>query len=116
MLRLRSDGSAQYEPVVQFDQASNRYVPLPIDLGPPTDRLVLALFGTGFRLRNDLDTVSATIGGLPVVVDYAGPQGTLVGVDQANLLLDRNLAGRGEVDVSLTVAGVVSNTVKVVIK
>lgn len=113
LLRIRADGTSQYEPVAQLNPATQRYDPLAIDLGPPTDRLVLALFGTGFRGRSSLDAVTATIGGVPVVVDYAGPQGQMEGVDQANLFLDRRLQGRGDVNVTLIVEGQPTNTLVV---
>jgi len=113
LLRLRADGSSQYEPVAQLNPVTQRYEPLAIDLGPPTDRLVLALFGTGFRARSSLEMVSATVGGVLVVVDYAGPQGQMEGVDQANLFLARSLAGRGDVEVTLVVEGQPTNTVVV---
>jgi len=38
------------------------------------------------------------------------------GMDQVNLPIDRSLAGRGEVDVVLTVDGVAANTVKINVK
>jgi uncharacterized protein (TIGR03437 family) len=116
LLRIRENGTSQYEPVAQLNPATNCYEPLAIDLGPPTDRLVLALFGTGFRGRSSLDKVTATIGGVPVVVDYAGPQGQMDGVDQANLFLDRSLAGRGDVNVTIVVDGQLTNTIVVRIK
>lgn len=116
LLRIRADGTSQYEPVAQINPLTNRYEPLPIDLGPPTDRLVLALFGTGFRGRSSLEKVTATIGEVPVVVDYAGPQGQMDGVDQANLFLDRSLAGRGDVNVIIVVDGQRTNTLVVRIK
>ena len=34
-------------------------------------------------------------------------------MDQVNILIDRSLIGRGEVDVVVTVDGVASNTVKI---
>lgn len=58
--------------------------------------------------------MTATIGGTPVMVGFAGAQGGFVGLDQLNLgPLPRSLAGRGEVDVVITVDGKVANTVKI---
>jgi hypothetical protein len=37
-------------------------------------------------------------------------------MDQVNLPIDRSLAGRGEVDVVLTVDGAAANTVKINVK
>lgn len=115
-LRVRADGSISYEPITQFDPAQNRVVAVPIDLGPETDQVFLLLFGTGWRFRSALANVSLTIGGLKTNVDYAGPQGDYVGLDQINARLSRNLIGRGEVDLALIVDGVTTNTVKVTFK
>lgn len=114
--RVRADGSRNTEAVAQFDAAQNRFVPLPIDLGPQGDQVFLILFGSGFRFRSALSAVTATTGGTPAEVGFAGAQGSFAGLDQANLRLPRNLAGRGEVDVVLTVDGQTANTVRVSIK
>ena len=71
------------------------------------------MFGTGIRFRSDLAAATAKVGGVDAQVTFAGPQGTFQGLDQVNVRLPRSLIGRGEVDVSLTVNGKVSNTVTV---
>lgn len=111
-LRIRADGSQSYEPVAVFDQAQNRFVARPIDLGPATDQVFLILFGTGLRGRSSLSTATALIGGENAEVLYVGPQGDFVGLDQVNVRLPRTLAGRGEVDLALTVDGRASNIVR----
>jgi uncharacterized protein (TIGR03437 family) len=110
ILRVRSDGSQQFERVVQFDSSQNRFVPIPIDLSNETDQVFLVLYGTGVRYRSSLGAVKAVIGGIDSTVLYAGAQG-LVGLDQLNIRLSRSLAGRGNVDVVLTVDGQTANTV-----
>ncbi|MDX2033826.1 MAG: matrixin family metalloprotease [Blastocatellia bacterium] len=85
-----------------------------IDLGPATDQVFLILYGTGFRFRSNLP--SCTVGGSAMQVTFAGPQGTLVGLDQANVRLDRSLIGRGVVNVVMTADGRTSNTVTVNIR
>jgi uncharacterized protein (TIGR03437 family) len=114
--RVRANGSQVYEPIAQFDQASNQYVAIPIDLGPETDQVYLAAFGSGFRRRTSLSAVAVTIGGTPAQVVYAGAQGASVGVDQTNFLLPRSLAGRGEVNLVMTVDGLTANTVLINIR
>ncbi|MGE0101097.1 MAG: hypothetical protein AB7H86_00545 [Blastocatellales bacterium] len=116
VLRVRLDGSQVYEPVSAYDSSLNRFVPLPIDMGPPTDQLILILFGTGIRGRPSLQTVQARIAGLDTEVLYAGDQGGFIGLDQVNLRLPRNLSGIGEAVVELTVAGKSANSVSVTIK
>ncbi|MCI0391252.1 MAG: ThuA domain-containing protein [Acidobacteria bacterium] len=111
-LRVRQTGSQQYEPIARFDPSQNAFVPVPIDLGVATDNVFLVLFATGIRFPGSLSTITATIGGIPVQVTFAGPQGNFVGLDQINLLLPRILAGRGEVDVVIAVDGIVANTLR----
>jgi uncharacterized protein (TIGR03437 family) len=115
-LRIRADGSQTFESISRFDQSQNQFVPIPIDLGAATDQVFLVAFGTGFRFRSALSAVTSTIGGTQAQVNFAGPQGTFAGLDQANILLQRSLAGRGEVDVMLTVDGQAANTVRISIK
>ncbi len=115
-LRASSDGSQIYEPIVKFDQAQNRFATIPIDLGPESDQVFLSLFGTGIRFRSSESTVTVTIGGMEVPVTYSGLQPTLAALDQINVLLTRTLAGKGEVDLVVTVDGRVTNTTRVNIK
>jgi uncharacterized protein (TIGR03437 family) len=78
----------------------------PIDMGPETDQLYLALFGTGFRARSSLENVRLLIGNVEAPVMYAGPQGEHGELDQLNARLPRALAGHGRLlDVRLTVDG-----------
>jgi uncharacterized protein (TIGR03437 family) len=60
--------------------------------------------------------VKATIGGVDAPVSYAGAQGDYAGLDQINLRLPRSLAGRGEMEVKLTVDGRPVNVVWVNIR
>jgi uncharacterized protein (TIGR03437 family) len=85
----------------------------PIAFGDPGDKVYIVLYGTNIRNRSSLSAVSATVGGSSAVVEYVGPQGDFVGLDQMNILIPRSLVGVGEVDLAVTVDGVVANTVKV---
>jgi uncharacterized protein (TIGR03437 family) len=114
-LRIKANGMTSFEPIAQFDAAQGRIVPIPIDLGPDGELVYALLFGTAFRNNTGLP-VSATIGGVNSMVQFAGPQGDFVGLDQANVLIPRSTAGRGEVDVILTIGTRASNTVKISIK
>lgn len=111
-LRVGLSGQST-EPVARFDPVTNQYVALPIDLGPVPEPVYLVVFGTGFRFASALSAVSATIGGENAPVSFAGAQGQLVGLDQANISIPRSLAGRGDVDVILRVDGQETNTVRV---
>lgn len=116
LLRIKADGTQSFEAVAQLDSATNKFVATPIDLGASTDQLFLVAFGSGIRNRSALSAVACTIGGTATSVLFAGSQGSLIGVDQINALLPRSLAGRGNVDVTLSVDGKAANTVTVSIK
>lgn len=115
-LRLDAFGRLTFEPVARFDPATGRMVALPLDLGQEGDQLFLILFGTGLRNRSSLIGVTVQIGGTPTEVIFAGAQPEFVGLDQINVRLPRSLAGRGEVDVTLTVDGNAANVVRVSFK
>ncbi|MCW5977128.1 MAG: hypothetical protein KIT09_03585 [Bryobacteraceae bacterium] len=87
----------------------------PVNLGAADDQVYLSLFGTGMRNANGLAT--ATVGGESVGVAGPAPSSQFAGVDQVNLgPLPRSLAGRGELDIVLTVGGKTANTVTVVVE
>ena len=73
----------------------------------------LNLYGTGIRGRSSLSGVTATVGGVPVAVLYAGAQSEYVGLDQVNITLPPSLAGMGDAEIRLTVDGQLANTVSV---
>ncbi len=114
-VRAAPDGTQTVEPVARFDDLRRRFVSQPIALGPAGEQLVLTLYGTGIRFRGEQPVV-ASIGGVEAPVLYAGPQPEFIGVDQVNLLVPRALAGRGEVDVLLTVGARAANALRVHIR
>ncbi len=101
VLRIAQDGTQTVEPVVEVN-AAGQVVARPIDLGAATDQVFLLLYGTGIRGRGTAPTTTVMVGGQPQTVQYAGAQGQFIGLDQVNVRLNRNLAGRGLVDVVLT--------------
>jgi|GEM_PF-2040283 len=111
VLRIRPDNSQSFEPVARL--GSGGFVSVPIDLSSAGDQVFLLLFGTGIRFRSALSAVSVSIGGVAGEVSYCGPQGGLVGLDQCNVRVPPSLAGRGEVDLTLTADTQPSNTVRV---
>ncbi|HKQ78305.1 MAG TPA: BACON domain-containing carbohydrate-binding protein, partial [Blastocatellia bacterium] len=110
---LRARGAMQtFEPIARFD--GTKFVSAPIDLGPAGDQIFLLLFGTGIRSRNALSSVTCKIGAVDAPVLFAGAAPGFVGLDQVNIgPLPSVLAGRGELDVALTVDGRTANTVTV---
>lgn len=119
-LRVTASNVQTVEAIAQLDAATERFVTRPIDLGPEmgasSDRVFLVMFGTGWRGRSELARVAARIGCDDAPISFAGAQGDLVGVDQVNLLIPRSQIGRGELDVVLTVDGLIANTVKINVK
>ena len=113
MQRVRADNAQSVEPVARFDAATNRFVTVPILLGAETDRVFLVLFGTGLRKRSSVAKVTVFVSGIETLVTDALAQPEYAGLDQVNALLPRSLAGRGEVDVVVTVDGRVANKVRV---
>jgi uncharacterized protein (TIGR03437 family) len=116
VLRAKADGSRHYEPMFRFDSGLNRFVAVPIDLGPETDQVFLLLFCTGVRARSSIAAATASLGGQAGQVSYVGDQGEYAGLDQVNVRLPRSLSGRGMVDCALVVDGLAANVVKVHIK
>ena len=80
------------------------------DVGGASDQVYLELFGSGIRGGK---TVTATLGGGTPLSATSAAQPQYPGMDQVNVLVPKNMAGRGEVDVVVTVDGAASNTVKV---
>ncbi len=111
----RRGGVDTFEPVAQFNSTTSRFEPLPIDLGPETDTVVLVAFGTGFRAAAQ-SAVSATIGGTASTFVATAPAPGFEGLDQANILIPRSLIGRGLVDVVFTATDKPGNTVQINVK
>ncbi len=115
-LRVKAGGAQIAEPVARLDPTTNRWVSVPLDLAPANEQVFLLLFGTGWRARASLAAVNVKLGGVDGEVQFAGAQGTYVGLDQLNIRLPRDLIGRGEVDINLMVDGKAANAVRVAFK
>jgi uncharacterized protein (TIGR03437 family) len=73
-------------------------------------KTIVSLFGTGIRGAGS-GGVSCTVHGTSVPVDYAGPQGPFLGLDQINIELPLALKGSGQSEVVVTASGHKANTV-----
>ena len=113
VLRVKPGGVLVYEPIVRINPATSMLEAIPIVFGPAEDQLFLILYGTALRANAGLPTVSTTLGGDPAETLYAGAQGSLAGLDQANIRLAPSLAGRGSINVALTVGGKAANIVTI---
>jgi uncharacterized protein (TIGR03437 family) len=109
------NGTPRYESSFACDAQGQNCVARQIDLDAG-EEVFLELYGTGIRNNSGLTNVVVTVGGVAVPVLYASKQPDFTGLDQVNIRLPKTLAGRGEVDVVLTVDGKAANTVKVNIK
>ncbi|MFN7928547.1 MAG: SUMF1/EgtB/PvdO family nonheme iron enzyme [Blastocatellia bacterium] len=114
--RVKSNGEQRYEPVAQFDAATNQFVALPITISSDSENVFLLLFGTGIRGRDSKNNVTAKIGERTLPVIYAGAQGFYAGVDQLNIFLPRTLPESGVVPIEVYVDGLSTNQVNVLIK
>ncbi len=84
-------------------------------MGSSTDQVYLSLFGTGLQAAG-AGAIQLSVGGVAVPALYAGPQESFVGLDQVNLPLPVSLAGKGNVNIQLSAAGIASNPVQVTIQ
>lgn len=116
IFRVKADGAQVYEPLAQFNSTTRKFDPVAIDVRNPKEQVFAVLFGTGFRYRRAPQALRATVGGLDVPITFAGKQGGLLGVDQVNLLLPSQLAGRGDAEIQLFVDGKAANPVRVQIR
>lgn len=111
-IRVDSAGVQSPLAVFAYDPAKQAMVAAPLSLGGATDSVYLILAGTGIRGVKTLTNVTAQVGGTAVPVTFAAAQGQYPGLDQVNIgPLPRALAGRGEINLYLTVDGNRSNTV-----
>lgn len=70
--------------------------------------------GKGFNTA--LTAVMCSIGGANAEVSFAGAQGDLAGLDQADVRIPRSLMARGDVNIVLTVNGKPANTGQINLK
>jgi uncharacterized protein (TIGR03437 family) len=75
------------------------------------DQNYLVIYGTG--LRHFSTSVTAQLGTQTLPVSFTGAQGFFFGLDQVNVQVPPSFAGSGVQNLTVTVDGVVSNTVQV---
>ncbi len=91
--------------------ASTEPVTAPVALNG--DQVYLTVYGSGL---GNAASATATIGGVPAPVTYAGQQGTFGGLDQYNILIPSAVSGMGQVNVVVTAGGKASNPVNITVK
>lgn len=102
------NGAQTVSPVANCTSSGCTLVPIVLSSSTPT---YLILYGTGIRGATSLVDCSATIGGVPASVQYAGAQGGYPGLDQVNLLIPSSLAGRGQVSLNFSIFTTSANSV-----
>jgi uncharacterized protein (TIGR03437 family) len=100
----RADGTVENQTV--FSCGGSGCFPVALDLGGAGDSLILTVFGTGWR---GAKAVTATVDGREAEILFAGPQPGVPGLDQANVRIPKELAGRGEVDFVIFGEGMAAN-------
>jgi uncharacterized protein (TIGR03437 family) len=108
-LRVKPDSSQTLDLIFQC-QAAGNCSPVPIDPSGG-DQVFLLLYGTGLRGRSSPAAVAVTIDGQPAEASDAVPQGQYAGLDQLNVRLTPQLAGRGQVNLRVSIDGREANTV-----
>lgn len=110
-IRFRGDGSQLVETIFECRSNPRGCYAKPVDLGPESDRMYLSLYGTG--IRGGAAAVTARVDGMEVPA-IAAAQGQFAGLDQVNIgPLPRNLTGRGQVGVVVSVNGKATQMVDV---
>jgi len=108
-LRVSADGSQTAQPIYSQDN-TGLISPIAINMGSSTDKVYLILYGTGFdtagTVQRDGDGQRREC--LPSCTQ--DPQ-ALWGSIRSNIQLPASLAGKGNVNVQLTAAGVAANPV-----
>lgn len=112
---MRDDGTQSNQPVFTCGSDPGGCVSSSLDMGSPSDQLILSLFGTGLGKITTSD-VFVQVGASRADVLYAGRQGVYPGLDQINVRVPRPEAGSGEVAVVVAVAGKSVNVVTVNLK
>ena len=114
VLHIKPNGDRSFEQTALYLTVENKYVARELIL--EADDLFLEIYGTGIRNRSGLAQVTAKIGEVNAEVLYAGAHCCFVGVDQINVKISKTLAGRGEVDIVLTIDGKETNSLRLNVK
>jgi uncharacterized protein (TIGR03437 family) len=112
-VRLHGDGAQAITMHADGAQSVQSIGARSVDLGTPSDVVVLQFYASGVR---DAGEVRVQIGGEDAAVLYAGAAERFSGLDQVSVQVPRSLAGRGAVEVLLTVGGQTAGPVRLQIQ
>lgn len=111
-LHVKANGEQVSQPVFRCGSAPGSCVPEPINIDA-AEQVYLMLYATGVRRCT---SVTVRVGDMDARVTAAQEQGQYPGLDQVNVLLPPQLAGRGDVDVTVQACGVIANVVRINIR
>jgi CSLREA domain-containing protein/uncharacterized repeat protein (TIGR01451 family) len=112
VIRVSASGTLTNSLAANCD-ASGACSPVAVDVSNPAEQVFVSFYGTGIRGVSGLSGVTATIGGVPVEVQYAGAQSLYPGLDQVNVKLNSSLAGKGDATVAISFDGNAANPVNI---
>lgn len=113
VVHVGADGLQSTTFVFACGKAPGSCVPVPVDLGKPSDKNILVLYGSGIRNASKANVLfDAKASG----VEFFGPQGQFAGLDQVNVKIPASMAGRGDVDIVLRADAQESNRLIIRIK
>jgi uncharacterized protein (TIGR03437 family) len=109
--RLHADGTMSYESLFTYNFATGTFDAVAVDLNAAAgDRVWVCLYAQNAQGSQ----VTATIGG--TTTSALSAASSYAGFDQVNVEIPTTLAGRGSVDLVVTVDGAASNSVTISIK
>jgi uncharacterized protein (TIGR03437 family) len=111
---VRTDASGKQ--ILESVYQGPPFVPVPLDLGTPSDTLFITFQATGIRGSSSSENMVMDIGGIPLSVESMGQASTEPGKDYVKVKIPHSLIGSGLLQATLTVDGFTSNTVMIAIK
>jgi uncharacterized protein (TIGR03437 family) len=111
---IRLGGGDPPVPLARFDEAAQKWSPVPIPI--ESGKVYITVLATGVRNRAALASVAAAIGGKNVPAILANPHPELVGVDSVTVgPLPQELAGMGRVKLAIRVDGKLSQELSILL-
>jgi len=107
---LRLEGAQVIAEHADGSQSSRPLSAGPVDLLASPDKMLLQFYASGVH---EASVVHLQIAGQDVPVRYSGASGYFPGLDEVMVEVPRSLAGRGQVEVALTVDGQTASPVTV---
>ncbi|QQS45633.1 MAG: hypothetical protein IPM66_17090 [Acidobacteriota bacterium] len=118
LLRVRADGTQQYEDLFMCAGNPAVCIPVPIDPAGEGERLFLVLFisGTSKAVDPNMDgnfneIVHIVLGGTELIPLFAGKHPSLVGVEQINCELPGTMSGWGKLNLAIAGTGFAASNI-----